>query len=72
MDKAPKTARQKKPPKAARPELHPLDERLAALLNPALNERQLGVSEAAQAEYVPPRPMPLRRLPGMSGVGCRL
>ncbi len=36
--------------KAAKPEVHPLDEHLAALLNPALNERQFGVSEA-QALY---------------------
>jgi excinuclease ABC subunit B len=31
--------------KAARQEVHPLDEHLAALLNPALNERPFGVSE---------------------------
>ncbi|HMF06670.1 MAG TPA: excinuclease ABC subunit UvrB [Methylocella sp.] len=36
--------------KAARPEVHPLDEHLAALLNPALNERQFGVAEP-QALY---------------------
>src|SRR5262249_33030423 len=29
----------------AKPEVHPLDEHLAAILNPALNERQFGVSE---------------------------
>jgi excinuclease ABC subunit B len=38
--------------KAAKPEVHPLDEHLAALLNPALNERQFGVSEP-QALYRP-------------------
>jgi len=37
--------------KAARPEITPLGEHLAALLNPALNERQPGVSEAAQAQW---------------------
>src|SRR3984893_14835500 len=66
MAKAPKTARQTKPPKAARPEVTPLGTHLAPLLNPALNERQPGVSEAAQAEYdsVPHHP------PGMSGVAA--
>ncbi|HET6379018.1 MAG TPA: excinuclease ABC subunit UvrB [Methylocella sp.] len=38
-------------PKAARPDLRPLDEHLAALLNPALNARQPGVAEA-QTEYL--------------------
>ncbi|MCI0467000.1 MAG: DEAD/DEAH box helicase family protein, partial [Beijerinckiaceae bacterium] len=37
--------------KAQRPEVHPLEEHLAALLNPALNERPLGVAEAPQARY---------------------
>ena len=52
MAKAPKSAAGKKAPhsKASRPEVTPLGEHLAALLNPALNERQLGVSEA-QANY---------------------
>ncbi len=37
--------------KAAKPEVYPLDAHLAALLNPALNERPFGVSEAPQALY---------------------
>ncbi|HEY4863827.1 MAG TPA: excinuclease ABC subunit UvrB, partial [Xanthobacteraceae bacterium] len=56
--------------KAARPEITPLGKHLAALLNPALNERQPGISEAAQAEYGPPRSKPLRHPPGMSGVAA--
>ncbi len=52
MAKAPKPASGNKSPhsKAARPEVTPLGEHLAALLNPALNQRQPGVSEA-QAKY---------------------
>ena len=69
MVKAPKTAGgNRSRAKAARPEITPLGEHLAALLNPALNERQPGVSEAAQAEYGPPRSAPLHHPPGMSGV----
>ncbi len=49
--------------KAARPEVHPLDEHLAALLNPALNERPLGVSEQPQALY-------FSRERGMSGAAA--
>ncbi|MGH6813060.1 MAG: excinuclease ABC subunit UvrB [Methylocella sp.] len=56
--------------KAARPEVTPLGEHLAALLNPALNQRQTGVSEAAQAEYVPARSAPLHHPPGMNGVAA--
>ncbi|HUI21218.1 MAG TPA: excinuclease ABC subunit UvrB [Methylocella sp.] len=54
MGKAPRPAAGKRSPpsKAARPEVTPLDEHLAALLNPALNQRQPGVSEAAQTDYV--------------------
>ncbi|MFZ1962269.1 MAG: excinuclease ABC subunit UvrB, partial [Roseiarcus sp.] len=37
--------------KAARPDVHPLDEHLAALLNPALVERPPGLGEAPQADY---------------------
>ena len=37
--------------KASRPEVTPLDEHLAALLNPALNERSAGLSERPQASY---------------------
>ncbi len=72
MAKAPKTASGKRTSrsKAARPEVTPLGTHLAALLNPALNERQPGVSEAAQAEYGPPRSTPLHHPPGMSGVAA--
>ncbi|MGH6842914.1 MAG: DEAD/DEAH box helicase family protein, partial [Methylocella sp.] len=52
--------------KAARPEVTPLGTHLAALLNPALNERQLGVSEAPQARY--DHSTPLHHPPRMSGV----
>jgi excinuclease ABC subunit B len=58
--------RNKSRAKAARPEVTPLDEHLAALLNPALNEHRSGVSEAAQADYRPPHSTP--HSPGMSGV----
>jgi excinuclease ABC subunit B len=63
MAKAPKTAAGRKSPhsKASRPEVTPLGEHLAALLNPVLNQRPPGVSEAAQTEYRPP---------GMSGVAA--
>src|SRR3984893_14083699 len=69
MAKAPKSASGNRTPrsKAARPEVTPLGKHLAALLNPALNERQPGVSEAAQAEYGPARSTPLHHPPGMSG-----
>ncbi|MGB6494509.1 MAG: DEAD/DEAH box helicase family protein, partial [Methylocella sp.] len=62
MAKAPKTAPRSK---AARPEVTPLGEHLAALLNPALNERQPGVSEVPQAQYDHSTPL---HPPGMSGV----
>ena len=67
MAKAPKSASAKKAPhsKASRPEVTPLGEHLAALLNPALNERQPGVSEA-QAAYISVSNHP----PGMSGVAA--
>ncbi|MGB6325070.1 MAG: DEAD/DEAH box helicase family protein, partial [Methylocella sp.] len=71
MVKAPKIASGKgSRSKAARPDVTPLGEHLAALLNPALNERQPGVSEAAQAEYGPARATPLPHPPGMSGVAA--
>jgi excinuclease ABC subunit B len=55
MAKTPNPRKNSSRAKAAKPEVTPLDEHLAALLNPALNERQLGVSEA-QANYdFPPR-----------------
>ncbi|PNE10186.1 MAG: excinuclease ABC subunit B [Beijerinckiaceae bacterium] len=70
MAKAPKTAGGTRPPRsnAARPEVTPLGKHLAALLNPALNERQLGVSEAPQAQYDPAHSKPLHHPPGMNGV----
>jgi excinuclease ABC subunit B len=70
MAKAPKTASgmRSSRAKAARPEVHPLGKHLAALLNPALNERQPGVSEAPQAQY--DHSGPLHHPPGMSGVAA--
>jgi excinuclease ABC subunit B len=49
----PKPARKKAEPrsKASKPEVQPLGEHLAALLNPALNRRQPGFAEAPQAGY---------------------
>jgi excinuclease ABC subunit B len=72
MVKAPKTASANRASraKAARPEVTPLSEHLAALLNPALNARQPGVSEAAQAEYLPARATPLDHPLGMNGVAA--
>jgi excinuclease ABC subunit B len=67
MAKAQKTAGGKKAPhsKASKPEVHPLGKHLAALLNPALNQRQLGVSEArANFDSAPYRP------PGTGGVAA--
>ena len=37
--------------KASRPDVVPLDEHLAALLNPALNERRSGFAEGPQAPF---------------------
>ncbi len=37
--------------KGSRPDVHPLGEHLAALLNPALNERRPGLEEAPQAGF---------------------
>jgi excinuclease ABC subunit B len=70
MAKAPKTASgmRSSRAKAARPEVHPLGKHLAALLNPALNERQPGVSEAPQVQY--DHSGPLHHPPGMSGVAA--
>jgi excinuclease ABC subunit B len=39
--------------KAARPEVHPLDDHLAALLNPALVDKPQALGEAPQARYAP-------------------
>jgi hypothetical protein len=69
MAKTPKTASgNRSRAKAARPEVTPLGKHLAALLNPALNERQPGVSEAPQAQYAHSRP--LHHPPGMTGVAA--
>ncbi len=48
---APASAKKLKTPrsKASKPEVKPLDEHLAALLNPALNQRQSGFAEAPAA-----------------------
>jgi excinuclease ABC subunit B len=70
MAKAPKSASvtRSSRAKAARPEVTPLSEHLAALLNPALNERQPGVFEAPQAQY--DHSTPLHHPPGMTGVAA--
>ncbi len=60
MPKAPKSTSHSSPgeaasrtprSKASKPELKPLGEHLAALLNPALNERQQGFAEAPQRAF---------------------
>ena len=52
-------------PKASRPELKPLDEHLAALLNPALNGKPAGFEEAPQAGFdVGGQPIALREPTG--------
>src|SRR5437773_6624837 len=68
MAKAPKIAAGTRTSraKAARPGVTPLGEHLAALLNPALNQRQLGVSEAAQTDYISVSNHP----PGMTAVAA--
>jgi excinuclease ABC subunit B len=58
--------RNKSRAKAARPEVTPLSEHLAALLNPALNEHRSGVSEVPQAHYDPHPRHPL----GTAGVAA--
>ena len=59
--KSPRPAR----PKASRPDLKPLDEHLAALLNPALNDRPPGFEEAPQAGFdVGGQPIALRERGG--------
>jgi excinuclease ABC subunit B len=70
MVKAPSSRKKSSHAKAAKPEARPLDEHLAALLNPALNERQLGVSEAPQAQYDPAHSKPLHHPPRMNGVAA--
>jgi excinuclease ABC subunit B len=51
--KSPPPAKKQNTPrsKASKPELKPLGEHLAALLNPALNERKHGFSEASGPQY---------------------
>jgi excinuclease ABC subunit B len=53
MPKSPKSASRPTRPKAAKPEVHPLGEHLAALLNPALLEKPAGFAEAPQARFEP-------------------
>ena len=49
--------------KASRPDLAPLDEHLAALLNPALNDKRKGFEEAPQAPFDLHAAKPLARQP---------
>ena len=51
MPKPAKSASRPTRAKASKPEVHPLDEHLAALLNPALVEKPSGVAEAPQTPY---------------------
>jgi excinuclease ABC subunit B len=58
--------------KAAKPEVQPLDEHLAALLNPALNARPAGFGEAPQAPFAYNEAAGPDRRPDMSGVEATL
>jgi excinuclease ABC subunit B len=51
MPKSPKSPNRPTRPKASKPEVHKLDEHLAALLNPALMEKPPGLAEAPQARF---------------------
>ena len=51
MAKTPRSPSRPTQSKASRPDVQPLDEHLAALLNPALNERRSGFEEAPQAGF---------------------
>jgi excinuclease ABC subunit B len=51
MAKTPKSTFRTPKSKAARPDVRPLDEHLAALLNPALNDQRGGFGEAPQAGF---------------------
>ena len=51
MAKTPKSPSRPTRAKASRPDVQPLDEHLAALLNPALNDRRSGFGEAPQAGF---------------------
>ncbi|WP_158815787.1 excinuclease ABC subunit UvrB [Methylocapsa sp. S129] len=53
MSKPPKSASRPTRPKASKPEVHPLGDHLAALLNPALLEKPPGFAEAPQARFEP-------------------
>ena len=53
MAKSPKSGSHPTRTKAAKPEVHPLGEHLAALLNPALLEKPPGFAEAPQARFEP-------------------
>jgi excinuclease ABC subunit B len=53
MPKTPKPGPRPSRAKAARPEVHPLDDHLAALLNPALVDKPPAFGEAPQARYAP-------------------
>ena len=53
MPKSPKSASRPTRAKASKPEVHPLGEHLAALLNPALMEKPPGLAEAPQARFEP-------------------
>jgi excinuclease ABC subunit B len=52
MSKTPTAKPKTSKAKASKPDLQPLGEHLAALLNPALNEKPSGFSEAPQAKFL--------------------
>ncbi len=51
MPKSPKSPKSTARPRASKPEVHPLGDHLAALLNPALVEKAKGFAEAPQAAF---------------------
>ena len=63
MPKSPKSAAR---PRASKPEVHPLGDHLAALLNPALIEKPQGFGEAPQAVFATEQDQHPRGLTGAS------
>ena len=51
MSKRPRSPSRPTRAKASRPDVQPLDQHLAALLNPSLNEQRRGFGEAPQAGF---------------------
>jgi excinuclease ABC subunit B len=72
MPKSPKSTSKPTRAKAAKPEVQPLGEHLAALLNPALNDRPTGFGEAPQAAFDHSESLDIAFRPDMSGVEATL